>query len=166
MSAMTVAQAIAAAVAMENSVRDIFRTFARWFAGAPAAAQFFESLARDEDEHARLWVEIEQSLPASRLAESASALLVASIASARNLLARNPVSKVETLADACDLARMMENAELLAVFRALASETVSDAKRREFLELQIQGHLNRLEQFASELGRCGRMGSFPAAPAG
>jgi len=60
----------------------------------------------------------------------------------------------------------VENSELLAVFRALSSELVTDAKRREFLDLQIQGHLQRIEQFTSGPGRCGRMDSFPAAPAG
>jgi hypothetical protein len=163
---MTVAQALSAAVAMENSVRDIFLSFARRFAGVPAAAQFFQDLARDEDDHARLWREIEQSLSAARLAEDASPLLVASIGGAQELLRRNPAAQVETLADACELTRMMENAELLAVFRGLASETVSDAKRREFLELQIQEHLRRVEQFTSGPGRCGRADSFPAAPAG
>ena len=88
---------------------------------------------------------------ASRLAEEASGLLAASLIGARGLLEADPAGKVESLAQAVELIRNAENAELLAVFRVLAIELVPDARRREFLDAQIQGHLNRIERFAQGL---------------
>ncbi len=151
---MTVAQAFDAAVAMEESARQVHLRLAEKFdavAGA-RAGEFFRSLADDETEHVRLWGEIRKSLPASRLAEEASGLLAASLIGARGLLEADPAGKVESLAQAVELVRNVENAELLAVFRVLAIELVPDARRREFLDAQIQGHLNRIERFAHGLG--------------
>ncbi|HOX08662.1 MAG TPA: ferritin family protein [Planctomycetota bacterium] len=161
MPEITIAEAINAAIAMEEEVRGIFLSFAGRFHGAPGAAQFFRSLAQDETGHARLWKEIRNGLPPAKLGEPASRLLVSSLEGARNALERNPPARVSTLGEACELTSSIENAELLAVFRVLAIELVPEPRRREFLDLQIQGHLNRVEQFANGLGRCGRMATFP-----
>jgi rubrerythrin len=165
-SPLTVAQALEAAIAMEESVRGVFLSFAKRFRSAPGAAHFFQTLAQDESAHAKLWREIRDSLPAATLAEPASAALISALRIAKRLLARNPAADVVMFRDACYLTSAMENDELLAVFRALAVEAVPDAKRREFLELQIQEHLERVGQFVSRLGRPASGRLPPAAPEG
>ena len=148
----TIERLIEAAIDIECRAAAIYQTFSEQFTQVPGLSAFWQDLNKDEIEHAAILKDTGRLLTAEQLSAQPGDKMWEDIAAIRLMLDQEPVSAVNTLDDAYELAHELEFSETNAIFRFLAAECVPSGIRKEFVHAVLEQHLKKLADFTQSFG--------------
>jgi rubrerythrin len=148
----TIERLIEAAIAIECQAAGIYQTFSEQFTQVPGLSAFWQSLNKDEIEHAAILKDTRSLLTPEQLSTQPGDKMWEDITVIRRMMDQDPAAAVRTLDDAYELAHELESSETNAIFRFLAAECVPSGIRKELIHSVLERHLNKLTDFSQTFG--------------
>jgi rubrerythrin len=153
----TLAWLIDCAIGWESQARDIYFSFGKLFSHVPRVAEVWLDLADDETRHVGFLLKIRGTAPHEHLASQVGQAQREAAVEVEQFLRGDLTVAIQTLDDAYELAHMIEQSEMNAIFRYVAQESVPDEARRLLLLAQLDIHIEKLSAFGREFDRQQRM---------
>ena len=149
---ISLSEMIDAAVGAEDTARAVYLGFVRKFSSVPEVSAFWQTMADDESDHARILsslyvhiIEADRHAPIdARMAEKARAL--------GKLNAATLLNSVKNLDDAYQVAYDIESSEINTVFNFLTILFLTQDESYDIISATIDRHLLRLAQFSRKFG--------------
>ena len=146
------------ATSWESKARDLYAALAELFDHQTKARRFWQEMSNDESRHVDILLDIRNTIPKSRLSEHISEKQTEAALRIETLFKSDLAAHLATLDDAYELAHVIENSEMNAIFLLVAVASVADTQRDELVESQIDEHMERLLQFGREFRATYRTG--------
>ncbi|MEN8126637.1 MAG: ferritin family protein [Planctomycetota bacterium] len=143
---------IDAAVTAEGVARKVYLGFTHRFMQCPDAANFWQTMADDESDHARILKDIRQHVSAEELASPVDARLADKAHDLRSLNPQALVNSITNLDDAYQIAYDLESSEVNTVFNFLTIRFLSTDESYDIITATIDRHLLRLAEFTRTFG--------------
>lgn len=161
---ISLSEMIDAAIAAEDAARRVYLGFVRKFSSFPEVSEFWQTMADDESDHARILsslyvhvVEADKHAPIdARMAEKARSL--------GNVDAAALLNSVKNLDDAYRVAYDIESSEVNTVFNFLTIRFLTQDESYDIISATIDRHLLRLAEFSRKFGgveECSRVTASP-----
>lgn len=141
---VTVATLFEHAIAAEKAARDLYLAFSERFSDPPAVAEFWASLADDEQDHADRLEEIYAALSPEQRQSPIDPDVMRQVRALEGLLPPDVLERVTTLKEAYWLAHDLENSEVNALFDFVLNEFMNDETQQQFALMQLQDHVSKL----------------------
>ena len=148
----SVAELIDLAIAAEGTARKVYLAFTHKFISRPDASDFWQTMADDEGDHARILSNMREHLSADELSQAIDARLAEKADHLRNIDVRQIVSSVHNLDEAYQVAYELESSEVNAIFNFLTIQFLSADESYEIITATIDRHLLRLADFSRTFG--------------
>jgi rubrerythrin len=159
---MTVSDLIDLAITAENTARKVYLGFTHKFISQPDASDFWQTMADDEREHARILSKMREHLSPEELSRPIDARLAEKAEHMRDLDVQQIVSSVHNLDDAYKVAYELESSEVNAIFNFLTIQFLSADESYEIITATIDRHLLRLADFSRSFGDAEHCKIIPA----
>lgn len=143
---------IKTAIAAENAARKVYLGFTHKFISRPDASDFWQTMANDEGDHARILSEMREHVSAEELGMPIDARMAEKADQVKNLDIHKLVNSVDNLDDAYQIAYDLESSEVNAIFNFLTIRFLSTDESYEIISATIDRHLLRLADFARTFG--------------
>ena len=143
---------IEAAIAAENAARKVYLGFTHKFIFRPDASEFWQLMADDESDHARILSEMREHVPEEDMNTPIDARMAEKAEQLQNLDIRELVNSVENLDDAYRIAYDLESSEVNAIFNFLTIRFLSSDESYDIISATIDRHLLRLADFSRTFG--------------
>jgi hypothetical protein len=111
---------------------------------------FFKEMAGDETEHMKRLNTIHNTLNTEQLATKADSALIEVAREIQEINFKGELESIETLEEAYKLMKRLENSEVNSVYSFLLTEFVPSEKKRDFMEKQLNDHVNKINYFESK----------------
>ncbi len=149
---LTVNYVFQQAIKCEWKSRRLYILFSKMFENLPNVSAFWIELAKDEENHARTLIQIQETIADQKINEAADKELMENVIKVLSLLRKTSVDQIKTLDDAYELAHELEFSEINSVFKILATEFISDEARKEITLAQLGNHVEKLIKFNENIG--------------
>lgn len=149
---ITTSELINVAIAAENAARDIYLAFSRMFRHRSDVADFWRTMANDEEEHARVLARVHGVVSIEGLTCPVDARVAAKAYQLQSIDIDAMIGTVKNLNDAYQTAYMLESSEVNTVFNFLAINFLPKDESYNILSMYIDPHMLRLSEFALTFG--------------
>ena len=149
---ITTSELINVAIAAENAARDIYLAFSRMFRHRSDIADFWRTMANDEEGHARVLARVHGLIPIEGLTCQVDARVADKAYQLQSIDIDAMIGTVKNLNDAYQTAYILESSEVNTVFNFLAINFLPRAESYNILSMYIDPHLLRLSEFALTFG--------------
>ena len=143
---------IETAIAAESAARKVYLGFTHKFIFRPEASEFWQLMADDEGDHARILSEMREHVPEEDMNTPIDARMAEKAEQLQNMDIRELVNSVENLDDAYRIAYDLESSEVNAIFNFLTIRFLSTDESYEIISATIDRHLLRLADFTRAFG--------------
>ena len=143
---------IEAAIAAENAARKVYLGFTHKFIFRPDASEFWQLMADDEGDHARILSEMREHVSEEDMNTPIDARMTEKAEQLQTLDIRELVNSVENLDDAYRIAYDLESSEVNAIFNFLTIRFLSSDESYDIISATIDRHLLRLADFSRTFG--------------
>jgi len=160
---ITTSELINAAIAAENAARDIYLAFKQMFRHRQDVADFWQTMADDEEEHARVLARVHGVVSVEDLTKRLDAAVAAKAYQLQTLDIDSLIGTVKNLNDAYQTAYMLEASEVNTVFSFLAINFLPKDESYNIISMCMDPHLLRLADFAMTFGnvdQCRKVSAF------
>ena len=140
------------AIAAEDAARKVYLGFTHKFISLPDISDFWQTMADDESDHARILSGMREHVSAEELAAPIDARLAEKAHQLRGLDIRKLVNSVHNLNDAYQVAYDLESSEVNTVFNFLTIRFLSVDESYDIITATIDRHLLRLAEFTRAFG--------------
>ena len=149
---MTIADLIEAAIEAENAARKIYLGFSHKFLSHPEASDFWQTMADDEADHARILTDLRDMLEPDTLSVPIDAQLAEKALDLCNLDPIRKVNSITNLDDAYRIAYELESSEVNTIFNFLMIRCLSHERSCKIISSTMDTHLLRLAHFSRQFG--------------
>ncbi|MBN1178097.1 MAG: hypothetical protein JXD18_02730 [Anaerolineae bacterium] len=132
------------AIAAEHAAQALYLAFAERFSDPPEVAEFWRSLANDEQLHAEMLKKVRDALPPERLAAPADPEAAHKARQLSNLISEDAIEKTQSLKAAYWLAHDLESSEVNTIFDFILTQFMDDETLKAFALAQLQDHVAKL----------------------
>ncbi|MHC4288184.1 MAG: ferritin family protein [Planctomycetota bacterium] len=143
---------IETAIGAENAARKVYLGFTHKFVSRPDVSDFWQTMADDEGDHARILSQMRECVSAEELSAPIDARLAEMARHLKMLDIRKLVNSVDNLDDAYQTAYDLESSEVNAIFNFLTIRFLSTDESYEIITATIDHHLLRLADFTRTFG--------------
>lgn len=143
---------IETAIAAENAARKVYLGFTHKFVSRPDASDFWQTMADDEADHARILLEMREHVSEEDMNTPIDARLAEKAEQLQALDIRELVNSVANLDDAYRIAYDLESSEVNSIFNFLTIRFLSTDESYEIISATIDRHLLRLADFTRTFG--------------
>ena len=143
---------IETAIAAESAARKVYLGFTHKFIFRPEASEFWQLMADDEGDHARILSEMREHVSEEDMNTPIDARMTEKAEQLQTLDIRELVNSVETLDDAYRIAYDLESSEVNAIFNFLTIRFLSSDESYDIISATIDRHLLRLADFSRIFG--------------
>ena len=150
------------AIASEKAARKIYLGFKHKFSPFPPVSEFWQTMADDEAEHARILARVRQGVLPADLETPVDARMAEKAQHMRDLDTHQIIHSVNTLDDAYKIAYDLEASEVNMVFNFLTIRFLSVAESSEIVSATVDLHLLRLAEFSRYFGDAEQCKAIPA----
>jgi rubrerythrin len=133
---------------VERYAQEVYAEFARMFSGHPEAACIFTALAEDEKMHELELEKTRSGLAEEQLDQPGEPELVHKAKYLQDCSVQKTLLSIHSLNDAIEVAQNLENSEVNQLFRLLATKSINNEIRKQFVDKVISQHLARLREFS------------------
>jgi hypothetical protein len=140
------------AIAAEQAARKVYLGFTHKFFFRPDVSDFWQTMADDESDHARILAGMRECVPAEDLITPIDARLAEKARQLRALDIHKLVSSVDNLDDAYRIAYDLESSEVNTIFNFLTIRFLSTDESYDIITATIDRHLLRLAEFTRTFG--------------
>lgn len=159
---ITTSELINAAIAAENAARNIYLAFKQMFRHRPDIADFWQAMADDEEEHARVLARVHGLVPVEGLTYPVDASAASKAYQLQGIDIDSMLESVNNLNDAYQVAYTLESSEVNVVFNFLAINFLPAEESYKIISASISPHLLRLAQFTRTFGDIEQCRKVPA----
>jgi rubrerythrin len=138
------------AINWETQARDLYANFANLFNHEPKVSTFWIQLSRDESWHIDVLKDILNKISIEKCLMKVSNKQWNSVTRVEGLIKEASTSKIQTLADAYELAHQLEMSELNTLFKILVNDYFPDEKGHKFILSDVTEHIERFMKFGKE----------------
>ena len=149
---ITTSELINAAIAAEDAARDVYLAFKEMFSHRKDVADFWQGMADDESEHARVLARVHGLVPVESLASPVDAMLAVKAYQLQGIDIDLLINSVKNLNDAYQIAYTLESSEVNTVFNFLAINYLPQEESYNIISSCIGPHLMRLAEFTRTFG--------------
>ncbi|MBN2589876.1 MAG: hypothetical protein JXA96_08430 [Sedimentisphaerales bacterium] len=140
------------AIKCEWKTRRLYILFSKMFESIPRVSTFWIELAKDEENHAKTLIQIQESMTKQQLNNKADKELLGNIRKVLSFFKKISTDQFKTLDDAYELAHELESSEINSVFKILATNFISDETLKEITISQLGNHVEKLIKFNENIG--------------
>lgn len=162
---VTLNELINSAIAAEDAARTIYLAFKRMFRHHPPVAAFWQTMADDENEHARVLANVHGLVPVEALTAPINVELVQAAYELEGLNAGPLLDSISDLNDAYAVAYSLESSEINTVFNFLTIKFLPPNESYSIIASVIDPHLLRLAEFTRTFGDAEQCKKIPALTA-
>lgn len=159
---ITTSELINAAIAAENTARDIYLAFKQMFEHRPDIADFWRAMAHDEEEHARVLARVHGLVSVKDLTCPVDASAASKAYQLQSIDIDSMLDSVNNLNDAYQVAYTLESSEVNTVFNFLAINFLPSEESYKIISASISPHLLRLAEFTRTFGSAEQCRKVPA----
>ena len=149
---ISLAELINAAIAAENAARKVYLGFTYKFSSRPDVADFWQTMADDEGDHARILSDMRIHIFEEDLRMPIDARLAEQARELNKLDVHQLVNSVRNLDEAYEIAYKLESSEVNTVFNFLTIRYLPIEESYEIITATIDRHLLRLARFTRTFG--------------
>lgn len=148
----TVAELFRCAIASEQVFRAVYLGLARKFASHGDIADFWQSMADDEQNHAVRLERLRDSLSQEQASSASDYEMHLKAQSLRRFSAPQILQRIQTLDDAYEAAHELEHSEVNLLFEFLSKHFSSSQEIRQMVALEVKEHTMKLLNFFHAFG--------------
>jgi rubrerythrin len=150
MSEKSIQALLELAINWETQARDLYANFANLFNHEPKISAFWIQLSKDESGHIDVLKDILNKTPTEKLLMKVNNEQWNSVTRVEGLIKEASTCKIQTLADAYELAHQLEMSELNTLFKILVDDYLPDEEEHKFILSDVKEHIDRLVKFGKE----------------
>lgn len=149
---ITMSELINAAIAAEDAARQVYLSFKQMFEHNQDAADFWQAMANDENDHARVLARVHGVMPVDALTSEIDARMAVKAYQLQGIDIDTLLASVNNLNDAYEIAFALESSEVNTVFNFLAINFLPGEESYNIISSSIAPHLLRLAEFTRTFG--------------
>ena len=149
---ITLSELINAAIAAEDAAQKVYIGFKQKFSYRQDVADFWQALAEDESEHARILARVHGVVPVEDLTTMVDVDLAEMAYKLQGLNVEELIESVHNLNDAYEIAYKLESSEVNTVFNFLTIQFLPSDESYDIISSTIDRHLLRLAEFSRIFG--------------
>ena len=149
---MSLAELIDAAISAEDAARKVYLGFTHKFFSRPDVADFWQSMADDEGDHARILSDFRIHIFEEDLRMPIDARLAEQARELNKLDVRQLVNSIQNLDEAYEIAYKLESSEVNTLFNFLTIRCLPIEESHEIISVTMDRHLLRLARFTRTFG--------------
>jgi len=149
---MSLAELIDAAISSEVAARKVYLGFTHKFFSRPDVADFWQSMADDEGDHARILSDLHIHIFEEDLRMPIDARLAEQARELNKLDVRQLVNSIQNLDEAYEIAYKLESSEVNTLFNFLTIRCLPIEESYEIISATMDRHLLRLARFTRTFG--------------
>jgi rubrerythrin len=150
MSGNTIQVLCELAISWETQAHDLYVNFATLFNHEPKVSAFWIQMSKDESGHIKVLKDILKSIPDEKLLIVLSNEKWNSVIRVEELIKDASTRKIQTLADAYEVAQQLEMSEVNTLFKMFVNDYLPDKEGHQFILSDVTGHVERLMRFGEE----------------
>ena len=143
---------IETSIAAESAARKVYLGFTHKFIFRPDTSEFWQLMADDEGDHARILSEMREHVSEEDMNTPIDARMTEKAEQLQTLDIRELVNSVANLDDAYRIAYDLESSEVNAIFNFLTIRFLSSDESYDIISATIDRHLLRLADFSRTFG--------------
>ena len=149
---MTLDEFLLEAIRIEKMAADIYRDLAGVFVKRKNISAFWKGLMEDELTHAAMLEKSRSVLADKDLKSPVDLSMLLKIQEVNRFIEKNPLSQIQDLDDAFELAHELEFSEVNIIFKFLTFDLVPWIYQQDLIENMLQIHQQKLIHFDEAFG--------------